>query len=105
MTWGIREQLAWRGALSVALLNACGWMFDLLIAREIPGMPLWPALIAAGGGALAAALLFARRKKASVGFSSAVFLLQIAFIICALWVTNEKFATNGRAWAPFQADK
>ena len=31
--------------------------------------------------------------------------MQVAFIICALWVTNEKFASNGRAWAPFQADK
>jgi hypothetical protein len=103
--WGIREQLAWRGAFSVAVLNACGWLFDVMIARQVPGMPLWPALVASGSGALAAVVLLALRGKASARLSSLIFLAQIAFIICALWYTNARYAEASHPWAPFQADK
>ena len=34
-----RAYIAWRGALIACSLNTVGFLFDLLIARRIPGTP------------------------------------------------------------------
>ena len=49
--------------------------------------------------------LLIRRQQATVRLGSAVFLVNTVAILVALWITSGYWATTGRAWTPFQANK
>jgi hypothetical protein len=56
-------------------------------------------------GASLVVLLLIRRQRATVGLGSVVFLVNTAAILVALWITSGYWASAGRPWTPFQANK
>jgi hypothetical protein len=96
---------SWRGALVAASLNAVGMLGDLVLARDIPAMPWYPSLLSSLVGASLAVLLLLRRQQATVRLGSVVFLINTAAILTALWITSGYWASAGRPWTPFQANK
>jgi hypothetical protein len=97
---------AWRGAVVAAGLNAVAMPGEhLLLARDIPNMPWYPSTISALVGAGLVVLLLIRRQRPTVRLGSVVFLVNIAAILVALWITSRYWASAGRLWTPFQANK
>jgi len=96
---------AWRGAFVAAALNATGMTVDFLLARDIPAMPIYPYAMSALVGISLIVFLLIRRQRTTVRLGSAVFLTNTAAILVALWITSGYWATSGRAWTPFQANK
>jgi hypothetical protein len=96
---------AWRGAFAAAVLNAVGMSVDFLLARDIPTMPIYPYAMSVLVGIGLIVFLLICRPRATVRLGSAVFLLNTIAILVALWITSGYWATTGRAWTPFQANK
>jgi hypothetical protein len=96
---------AWRGAFVAAALNAAGMSVDFLLARDIPTMSIYPFAMSALVGISLIVFLLIRRQRATVRLGSVVFLLNTVAILVALWITSGYWATTGRAWTPFQANK
>ena len=96
---------AWRGAFVAAVLNAVGMPFDLFLARDIPNMPLYPSLMSALVGIGLAVFLLIQRERATVRLGSVAFLINIFAMLVALWITSGYWASAGRSWTPFQANK
>lgn len=96
---------AWRGAFVAAALNAVGMSVDFLLARDIPTMPIYPYAMSALVGIGLIVFLMIRRQRATVWLGSAAFLLNAVAILVALWITSGHWATTGRTWTPFQANK
>jgi hypothetical protein len=96
---------AWQGAFSAAFLNAVGMSADFLLARDIPTMPMYPYAMSVLVGIGLIVFLLIRRQRATVRLGSAVFLVNSVAILVALWITSGYWATTGRAWTPFQANK
>jgi hypothetical protein len=96
---------AWQGAFSAAFLNAAGMSFDFLLARDISTMPLYPYAMSVLVGIGLIVFLLIRRQRATVRLGSAVFLVNTVAILVALWITSGYWATSGRPWTPFQANK
>ena len=96
---------AWQGAFSAAFLNAVGMSVDFLLAREVPTMPMYPYAMSVLVGIGLMVFLLIRRQRATVRLGSAVFLVNMVTILVALWITNGYWATTGRPWTPFQANK
>ena len=96
---------AWRGAFVAAALNAVGMSADFLLARDIPTMPIYPFAMSVLVGIGLIVFLLIRRQQATVRLGSAVFLVNTVAILVALWITSGYWATTGRTWTPFQANK
>jgi hypothetical protein len=96
---------AWQGAFSAAVLNALGMSVDFLLARDIPTMPMYPYAMSVLVGIGLVVFLLIRRQRATVRLGSAVFLVNMVAILVALWITSGYWATTGRPWTPFQANK
>jgi hypothetical protein len=96
---------AWRGALVACVLNTLGMPLDLLLAHDVPRMPWYPGTFSAAVGAGLVGLLLIRRERATVRLGSAALLVNIAVILVALWITSGYWASSGRPWTPFQANK
>jgi hypothetical protein len=96
---------AWRGAFAAAFLNAAGMSVDFLLARDIPTMPIYPYAMSALVGIGLIVFLLIRRQRATVRLGSAAFLANTVAILVALWITSGYWATTGRGWTPFQANK
>ena len=96
---------AWRGAFVAAALNAVGMSLDFRLARDIPTMPIYPFAMSALVGIGLIVFLLIRRQRATVRLGSAAFLFNTVAILVALWITSGYWATTGRAWTPFQANK
>ena len=72
------------------------------ISRICHGIrPRCPRLVGAG----LFVLLVIRRQRATVRLGSVVFLVNTAAILVALWITSRYWASAGRPWTPFQANK
>lgn len=100
-----QSQYSWRGALIACGLNAIGLPMDLLMARKVPGMPLWPALASGAAGVVLAIVLLLRRRHPTIRLSTAVFVLNNAVILVALWIMGGVYAAAPGDWIPFQANK
>jgi hypothetical protein len=100
-----QSQYRWRGALVSCALNAIGLPLDLLLARNVPNMPRWPALGSATAALLLIIVLLARRDRPTTRLTTTVFLANIGIIIAALWITSGAFAAAPGTWIPFQANK
>jgi hypothetical protein len=96
---------AWQGAFSAAFLNAAGMSIDFLLSRDIPAMPIYPYLMSVLVGIGLMVFLLIRRQRATVRLGSAVFLINTVAAMVTLWITSGYWATSGRAWTPFQANK
>jgi hypothetical protein len=96
---------AWRGAFVAAVLNAVGMSVDFLLARDIPTMPIYPYAMSTLVGVGIIVFLLIRRQRATVRLGSVAFLANTVAILVALWITSGYWATSGRAWTPFQANK
>ena len=96
---------AWRGAVAAAALNAGGMSVDYLLARDIPGMPMYPSAMSTLVGLGLIVFLLIRRKRATVRLGSAVFLINTVVMLIALWITSGYWAATGPEWTPFQANK
>ena len=96
---------AWRGAFAAAALNAVGMSVDFVLARDIPTMPVYPYAVSALVGVGVIVFLLIRRQRATVRLGSAAFLANTVAVLAALWITSGYWATAGRAWTPFQANK
>ena len=96
---------AWRGAFFAAVLNAVGMAVDGLLARDIPAMPIYPNVMSALVGVGLIMFLLIRRQRATVRLGSAVFLVNTAVMLIALWITSGYWAASGPSWTPFQANK
>jgi hypothetical protein len=96
---------AWRAAFVAAALNAAGMSLDLFFGRDIPNMPAYPYVVSGLVGIGLLVFLLIRRPRATVRLGSVVFLLNMAVILVALWITSGYWATSGRGWTPFQANK
>jgi len=99
------ETHAWRGAFVAAALNAVGMPGDYLLARDIPNMPWYPSVLSASVGVGLLVLLLIYRQRATVRFSSIVFLVNTLAILVALWITSGYWAAGDESWTPFQANK
>ena len=75
------------------------------MARNVPGMPLWPALMSSATGVVLAIVLLAHRRRPTIRLSMAVFMLNNAVILVALWITSGAYAAAPGRWIPFQANK
>jgi hypothetical protein len=95
----------WQGALVAALLSGATIPIDLWLGRGIPGMPLWGPLAGSACAMTVAAALLVRRRTTTARFNRTAFLLNMAAIIGALWMTSGAFATQVGRWIPFQANK
>jgi len=95
----------WRGALVACALNAIGMPLDIFVGRDVPGMPKWPSLMSAAAGLLLAVVLLVRRRHPTYRLCAAVFLLNNAVILVALWITSGVYAAAPGKWVPFQANK
>ena len=95
----------WRGAMAAVVLNVIGMPIGMALGRAIPGMPLWPNLMAMAVGVFLAGVLLVRRQTPTPLVVHGVFLLNVAVIVAALWLTNSVYASSGRVWVPFQANK
>jgi hypothetical protein len=100
-----QSQYRWRGALVSCGLNAIGLPLDLLLGRDVPNMPRWPSLASAAAGVLLIVVLLVRRHRPTTRLTSAVFLVNIGIIVCALWITSGAYAAAPGRWIPFQANK
>jgi len=96
---------AWRGAFVAAGLNAVGMSVDFVLARDIPKVSIYPFAMSALVGIGLVVFLLIRRQQATVRLGSVVFLLNTVAILVALWITSGYWATTGRTWTPFQANK
>jgi hypothetical protein len=96
---------AWRGAVVAAALNAGGMSADGFLARDIPGMPIYPNVMSALVGIGLIVFLLFRRQRATVRLGSAAFLINTVAMLIALWITSGYWAASGPAWTPFQANK
>jgi hypothetical protein len=96
---------AWRGAFVAAALNAVGMSVDFVLARDIPKVSIYPFAMSALVGIGLVVFLLIRRQQATVRLGSVVFLLNTVAILVALWITSGYWATTGRTWTPFQANK
>ena len=96
---------AWRGAFVAAALNATGMSIDFLLARDLPTMPIYPYAMSTLVSVGIIVFLLVRRQAATVRLGSAAFLANMAAILVALWITSGYWASSGRAWTPFQANK
>jgi hypothetical protein len=96
---------AWQGAFSAAVLNATGMSADFLLARDVPNMPIYPYAMSVLVGIVLMVFLLIRRPRATVRLGSAVFMVNMAAILVALWITSGHWAATGSAWTPFQANK
>jgi hypothetical protein len=95
---------ACRGAMLAAVLNVIGLPGDYLLARDVPGMPWYPALLSALIGIGLIVLLAVRRQQLSARSCSYAFLANTASILVALWITSGYWAAT-HPWTPFQANK
>jgi hypothetical protein len=100
-----QSQYRWRGALVACALNAIGMPLDILVGRDVPGMPRWPSLMSAIVGLLLAIVLLVRRRHPTYRLCTTVFLLNNAVILVALWITTGAYAAAPGKWIPFQANK
>jgi hypothetical protein len=105
MTPHLAARRAWQGAFSAAFLNAVGMSVDFLLAHDIPTMPTYPYAMSVLVGIGLIVFLLIRRQRATVRLGSAVFLVNTVAILVALWITSGYWATTGRSWTPFQANK
>ena len=96
---------AWQGAFSAAVLNAAGMSADFLLARDIPTMPIYPYALSVLVGIGLIVFLLIHRQRATVRLGSAVFMVNMVAVLVALWITSGYWATTGRAWTPFEANK
>jgi hypothetical protein len=96
---------AWRGAFVAAVLNAAGMSVDFFLSRDIPTMPTYPYALSALIGIGLMVFLLIRRQRPTVRLGSAAFLTNTVAILVALWITSGYWATTGRTWTPFQANK
>jgi len=102
---GHQARNAWRGALWACGLNAVGMPLDILIAWEVPDMPRWPPLVSGAAGVLLVIVLLADRKHPTVRLARTIFLVNIAVMLAALWITSGAYAAAPERWIPFQANK
>jgi hypothetical protein len=100
-----RTRTAFRAALIAAMLSAVGWPLDLLISRQLPEPSIWSNLAASLASALLVAWLLVVRRRITTAQASAAFVLNSAIVAVALWFSNQQYALQAPAWAPFQANK
>jgi hypothetical protein len=100
-----RAKAAWRASMLAAGLNVLGMAIDLMIARSVKHVPLWPNLMSMAAGATIFALLALGMRKPDRRIAGYTFLLNAAVITAALWFSNAAYAGSGQPWVPFQADK
>jgi hypothetical protein len=100
-----RARLAWRGSLVAAILNLLGSPLELVIARDVPGMPRWPSLASAAVAVVLLAYLVLRRARPTRAGAAITMLLNTAVIVTMLCINNQHWAALGPHWAPFQANK
>ena len=96
---------AWRAAFAATVLNATGMAADFLLARGIPGMPVYPYTMSVLVGIALALVLLIRRNRATVRLGSTVFLINTLALLVGLWITSGYWASTGGEWTPFQANK
>ena len=89
---GHQARNAWRGALWACGLNAVGMPLDILIARGVPNMPRWPPLASGAAGVLLMLVLFAHRRRPTARLAGTTFLVNIAVMLVALWITSGAYA-------------
>jgi hypothetical protein len=100
-----RARVAWRGATVAVALNIGGMTMDLAIARQVPGVPLWPNVASALVGAALLVVVIGRWRRPSVRLGSILYLVNDSAVVMALWFTSRAYAESGRPWIPFQPDK
>jgi hypothetical protein len=95
---------AWRGALIAATLNAIGMPMDILLGRNVAGMPRWPSFLSANVGLALLVVLLLRRRTPTLWLANAAFMINNVVILFALWITSGAYA-GMPGWLPFQANK
>jgi hypothetical protein len=98
-------RLAWRGSLLAAVLNVLGSPLELVVARDVHGMPHWPPLAAGAVGLVLLAYLVRGRSSPTRAGAAVTMLVNTAAIAAMLWINDAHWATLGPRWAPFQANK
>jgi hypothetical protein len=101
----LRDLHAYRASVLACLINAAGAPVDIWLGRNLPEFPAWPALLSSAAGLLLAAILVLRRQRATLAFSSGIFLLNNAVLLWFLWTTAPYFSGSAAPWTPFQANK
>lgn len=100
-----QSQYSWRGTLVACGLNAIAMPLDIVLSRDVPHMPVWPPLSSSAAGLLLAIVLLIRRRHPTARLAARVFLLNLAVMLAALWITTGAYAAAPGKWIPFQANK
>ena len=101
-----RARLAWRSTFIASLLcTCCGWPLACLIALQIPGAGLGPALVPVALSAVVTAFLLWRRQRFTMCEASVSFFAINALACACIWVWNAQLAAQAPCWSPFQANK
>jgi hypothetical protein len=87
------------------MLNAFVSPIQILIARHVPGVPYWPAIVSSAMGILLLATMASVRKRRSLAIASAIFFVNALVTLWAISVDNQHYAISGAPWAPYQANK
>src|SRR4030095_12427251 len=101
----LRTAHVWRGTLVAGRLNTCGSPLDILVGRQIPEYPLWPAILSSVVGLTVIGVLLARRRFVGVRTGSLLFVVNNTAVVAQLWVTSGFYAAAAPHWTPFQANK
>jgi hypothetical protein len=78
---------------------------DIALSADVPGMPWWPPLSSSAVGLSLVIVLIARRRQPNIRLATTVFLVNVAVILAALWITSGAYAAAPGKWIPFQANK
>jgi hypothetical protein len=101
----LRARTAWQGAAVSLALVFVGWPLELMMGRQVRGMPVWPPLFSMAVGMLLWIPLGLAHRRRPIGLSRWVFLVNNAAIAFAMWFTTVRWAAQGEWWMPFQAHK
>jgi hypothetical protein len=101
MTHSLRTWTAWRGAVVAVALNLIGMPVELAIQRKHPAMPVWPPIVSMAAAGVLLGILLIRRRRRSLALANAVFLVNLAVIVAALWMIA-RYPGAETTWNPFQ---
>jgi hypothetical protein len=95
---------AWFGAMTATALGAAGMPIEIFGGRNVPGIPLWPAIASMVVSTALFVILFVRRHRPNAQLAAVFFVVNAAALGFAFFMRDPHYAELSN-WMPFQASK